>query len=141
MRVLCLLLLLLLPCLAPSVVAVPPMLQLDVARFRNDDGDVKGSVVELYATVSGNSLRYMRRAPKMYQAAAVLTLEVIRPDGQAVYQETITLKPPYSATPAELSKIRSASRSDACCPMASTRCAASCATNITPASKASWSSP
>lgn len=70
------------------------MLQLDVARFRNEDVAVKGTVVEVYATVSGKSLRYMRRAPKMYQAAAVLTLEIIRPDGQAVYQETITLKPP-----------------------------------------------
>jgi hypothetical protein len=74
--------------------ASPPMLQLDVARFRNEDVALKGVVVEIYATVSGKTLRYMRRAPKMYQAAAALTLEVIRPDGQAVYQETITLKPP-----------------------------------------------
>ena len=94
MRVLSLLLLLLLLQLAPAAGAALPMLQLDVARFRNEDTGIKGSVVEVYATVSGKSLRYMRRAPKMYQAAATLTLEVIRPDGQAVYQETVTLKPP-----------------------------------------------
>ncbi len=94
MRVLSLLLLLLSSALAPAAAVPLPMLQLDVARFRNEDVGIKGSVLELYATVSGKSLRYMRRAPKMYQAAAVLTLEIIRPDGQAVYQETITLKPP-----------------------------------------------
>jgi hypothetical protein len=92
MRYFSLLFLLLTSLLAEA--AAPPMLQLDVARFRNEDVALKGVVVELYATVSGNSLRYMRRAPKMYQAAAALTLEVIRPDGQAVYQETVVLKPP-----------------------------------------------
>ncbi|WBA42057.1 hypothetical protein [Hymenobacter canadensis] len=92
MRYFSLLFLLLVSCLAEA--ATPPMLQLDVARFRNEDVALKGAVVEIYATVSGKSLRYMRRAPKMYQAAAALTLEVIRPDGQAVYQETVVLKPP-----------------------------------------------
>ncbi|WP_375437110.1 hypothetical protein [uncultured Hymenobacter sp.] len=67
---------------------------MDIARFRNTDTSVKGNVVEIYATVPGQWLTYLRRTPKMYQAAAVLTLEIVRPDGQAAYQETITLKPP-----------------------------------------------
>lgn len=74
--------------------AVPPQLVLDVARFRNEDMAVKGGVLEIYATVSGQSLTYMRRGPKIFQAAASVTLEVIRPDGSALYQETVTLKPP-----------------------------------------------
>jgi hypothetical protein len=74
--------------------AAPPQLVLDVARFRNEDMAVKGGVLEIYATVSGQSLTYMRRGPKIFQAAASVTLEVIRPDGSAIYQETVTLKPP-----------------------------------------------
>jgi hypothetical protein len=74
--------------------AAPPQLLLDVARFRNEDMAVKGGVLEIYATVSGQSLTYMRRGPKIFQAAASVTLEVIRPDGSAIYQETVTLKPP-----------------------------------------------
>lgn len=74
--------------------AATPQLQLDVARFRNEDRAVKGTVVELYATVPGQGLTYFRRAPKTFQAAAILTLEVLKPDGQPAYQETITLKPP-----------------------------------------------
>ncbi|QJX47659.1 hypothetical protein HMJ29_12175 [Hymenobacter taeanensis] len=74
--------------------AAPPQLLLDVARFRNEDQVVKGGVVEIYATVSGQALTYMRRGPKLFQAAATVTLEVIRPDGSAAYQETVTLKPP-----------------------------------------------
>ncbi|AHJ96508.1 hypothetical protein Hsw_0913 [Hymenobacter swuensis DY53] len=69
-------------------------LQLDVARFRNDDIAVKGGVVEVYATVAGKSLTYQKRGPKMFQAGATVTLEVVRPDGTAAYQETVTLKPP-----------------------------------------------
>jgi hypothetical protein len=69
-------------------------LQLDAARFRNDDVAVKGGVVEVYATVAGKSLTYQKRAPKMYQTGASVTLEVVRPDGTAAYQETVTLKPP-----------------------------------------------
>jgi len=88
-----LLMVLLLPAASP-VLAARPQLLLDVARFRNTDASVKGSVVEIYATVPGQWLTYMRRAPKMYQAAAILTLEIMRPDGQAAYQENITLKPP-----------------------------------------------
>lgn len=93
MRALYFLFLIMLPFASPALAAQPQLL-LDVARFRNTDTSVKGSVVELYATVPTQWLTYMRRAPKMYQAAAVLTLEIIRPDGQAAYQETIMLKPP-----------------------------------------------
>lgn len=76
------------------VKAAPPRVQLDVTRFRNEDPTVKGGVVELYVTISGQSLTYLRRAPRVFQAAASLTLEVVRPDGAATYQETVTLKPP-----------------------------------------------
>ncbi|RPD46800.1 hypothetical protein DNI29_11600 [Hymenobacter sediminis] len=69
-------------------------LQLDVATFRNPDVAVKGGVVEVYATVSGKYLTYHRRGPKMFQAGATVTLEAVRPDGTAVYQETVTLRPP-----------------------------------------------
>lgn len=74
--------------------AAPPQVQLDVAQFRPDDRTVKGSVVELFTTVSGQQLTYKQRGTKLFQAAASLTLEIVRPDGTAVYQETITLKPP-----------------------------------------------
>ncbi|HEX8427231.1 hypothetical protein [Hymenobacter sp.] len=86
-------LVLLLPLANPALAAQPQLL-LDVARFRNIDMSVKGNVVELYATVPGQWLTYMRRAPKMYQAAAILTLEIVGSNGQAAYQENITLKPP-----------------------------------------------
>ncbi|GAB3227674.1 hypothetical protein GCM10027346_11300 [Hymenobacter seoulensis] len=69
-------------------------LQLDVATYRHDDVAVKGTVVEVYATIAGKHLTYQRRGPKMYQAGATVLLEVIKPDGTAAYQETITLKPP-----------------------------------------------
>ena len=69
-------------------------LLLDVSRFRNNDIAVKGGIVELYVTASGQHLTYRRRGPKMFQAGATVTLEAIRPDGAAVYQETLTLKPP-----------------------------------------------
>ncbi|MBT9395270.1 hypothetical protein KLP40_19030 [Hymenobacter sp. NST-14] len=87
-----LLLLLLLLCLRAP--AAPAQLLLDVSRFRNENESVKGGVVEVYVTVSGQQLTYQRRGPKLYQAGAVVTLEAIRPDGAAEYQETITLKPP-----------------------------------------------
>jgi|GEM_PF-944074 len=90
-----LLLVFLATCLASAALAAaPPLLTLDVARFRNEDLTVKGGVLEIYATIPGQALTYKRRAPKMYQAAALLTLEVLQADGSAVYQETITLKPP-----------------------------------------------
>ncbi|UYZ65112.1 hypothetical protein [Hymenobacter weizhouensis] len=74
--------------------AAPLQLRLDVARFRPEDRTVKGAVVELFTTVSTQQLLYKQRGPKLFQAAAALTLEVVRPDGAAVYQETVTLKPP-----------------------------------------------
>lgn len=74
--------------------AAPPRLLLDVAAFRNTDISRKGGVLEVYATVDGNSLTYQRRAVKAFQASAVLTLEVLKADGQIVYSETIKLKPP-----------------------------------------------
>ncbi|NVO86619.1 hypothetical protein [Hymenobacter terrestris] len=82
--------------LLSALAAAPAAAQLllDAATFRNDDVAVKGGVVEVYATVSGQHLTYKRRAPKVFQAAALVTLEAIRPDGTAAYQETITLKPP-----------------------------------------------
>ena len=86
------LLLLVLLCLAAP--AASAQLLLDVSRFRNDNVAVKGGVVEIYVTVSGQHLTYQRRGPKMYQAGAAVTLEAIRPDGVAAYQETITLRPP-----------------------------------------------
>ncbi|MCA8829088.1 hypothetical protein [Hymenobacter pini] len=69
-------------------------LQLDVARFRNEDVAIKGGVVEVYATVAGKHLTYQKRGPKMYQAGATVTLEAVRADGASVYQETVTLRPP-----------------------------------------------
>ncbi|GAB2474228.1 hypothetical protein GCM10011375_24750 [Hymenobacter qilianensis] len=69
-------------------------LLLDVVRFRNENTVTKGAVVELYVTVPGNALIYRKRAPKIFQAAAAVTLEAVRADGSAAYQETITLKPP-----------------------------------------------
>ncbi|OWP63367.1 hypothetical protein CDA63_09170 [Hymenobacter amundsenii] len=69
-------------------------LLLDVARFRNEDVAIEGGIVEVYVTASTQRLTYQRRGPKMFQAGAVVTLEAIRPDGTAAYQETITLRPP-----------------------------------------------
>lgn len=74
--------------------AQKPSLLLDVVRFRNENTATKGAVVELYVTVTGNALIYRKRAPKIFQAAAVVTLEAIRADGSSAYQERITLKPP-----------------------------------------------
>jgi len=89
-----LLLLLLLGLIALPAPAATPQLILDVARFRNQDLTVKGAEVEIYVTVPSTSLTYMRRAPKTFQAAAAVTLEILKADGKPAYQETITLKPP-----------------------------------------------
>ncbi len=74
--------------------APKPGLLLDVARFRNENTAKKGTVVELYVTVPGNALIYRKRAPKVFQAAATVTLEALRADGSVAYQEMLTLKPP-----------------------------------------------
>src|SRR5689334_1378905 len=71
-----------------------PPLQLDVARFRSEDVAVKGTVLEIYATISGQQLTYLRRGPKTYQATAALTLKVLKPDGKPAWQETVVLRPP-----------------------------------------------
>ncbi|MCC2547817.1 hypothetical protein LJY25_15310 [Hymenobacter sp. BT175] len=71
-----------------------PALQLDVARFRSEDVAAKGAVLEIYATISGQQLTYLRRGTKAYQAAATLTLQVLKPDGKPAWQETVVLKPP-----------------------------------------------
>jgi hypothetical protein len=77
-----------------TVQAQTHALQLDAVRFHNDDVAVKSGIVEVYATVAGKHLTYQKRGPKMYQAGASIRLEVLRSDGSAVYQETVTLRPP-----------------------------------------------
>ena len=87
-----LVLLLALPALAAQ--AGPPQLLLDVARFRNLNKVDKGAEVEIYVTVPTQSLTYRQRAPKAFQSAATVTLDILKADGQLVYHEVITLKPP-----------------------------------------------
>ena len=74
--------------------AGPPQLLLDVARFRNQNKVEKGAEVEIYVTVPTQSLTYRQRAPKAFQSSAVVTLDVLKADGQPAYHEVITLKPP-----------------------------------------------
>ena len=74
--------------------AGPPQLLLDVAQFRNLDKVKKGAVVEIYVTVPTQPLTYRQRAPRMFQSAATVTMEVLDTAGKAAYRETITLKPP-----------------------------------------------
>jgi len=71
-----------------------PQLLLDVARFRNLNKVEKGAEVEIYVTVPTQSLTYRQRAPKAFQSAATVTLEILRADGKSAYREVITLKPP-----------------------------------------------
>jgi hypothetical protein len=86
-------LLLFLLTLASAAQAAQPTLLLDVARFRPLAAG-NNYEVELYATVPGNGLTYIRRAQGSYQAAATVTLQVLKPDGKPVHSETVTLKPP-----------------------------------------------
>jgi hypothetical protein len=74
--------------------AGPPQLLLDVARFSNLNKVEKGAEVEIYVTVPTQSLIYRQRAPKAFQSAATVTLEILKADGQSAYREVITLKPP-----------------------------------------------
>lgn len=74
--------------------AGPPRLLLDVARFRNLNKVEKGAEVEIYVTVPTQSLTYRQRAPRAFQAAASVTLDIIKADGKSAYHEVITLKPP-----------------------------------------------
>lgn len=81
--------------LGPATVhAGLPQLVLDVARFRNLSQVQKGAEVELYITVPTQSLVYRLRAPKSFQSAATVTLEVLKDDGQSAYREVVILKPP-----------------------------------------------
>ena len=77
-----------------AVQAAPPQLMLEVARFRNLDKVVKGAEIEIYVTVPTQPLTYRQRAPKSFQSAAVVTLDILKADGKAVYHEVIILKPP-----------------------------------------------
>ncbi|UYZ57359.1 hypothetical protein [Hymenobacter latericus] len=83
---------LLLVLLAVAARAATPTLLLDVARFKTLGANTYE--VEVYATVPGNGLTYMRRAPGSFQAAAAVTLQVLRADGKPAHTETVTLKPP-----------------------------------------------
>ena len=74
--------------------AGPPQILLDVARFRNLNKVEKGAEVEIYVTVPTQSLTYRQRAPKAFQSAAIVTLEILKADGKPAYREVITLKPP-----------------------------------------------
>lgn len=74
--------------------AGPPPLLLDVARFRNPNRVEKGAEVEIYVTVSTQSLIYRQRSPRAFQSSALLTLDVLKADGTSAYHEVITLKPP-----------------------------------------------
>lgn len=80
--------------LALAAQAGPPRLLLDVARFRNLNQVEKGAEVELYVTVPTQSLTYRQRAPRAFQSAATVTLEVLTADGQPAYREVVVLKPP-----------------------------------------------
>lgn len=79
---------------APVAQAGPPQLLLDVARFRNLNRVEKGAEVEIYVTVPTQSLVYRQRAPKAFQSAATVTLDILKADGTAAYHEVVTLKPP-----------------------------------------------
>jgi hypothetical protein len=74
--------------------AGPPRLLLEAARFRNLDQVQKGSEVEIFVTVPTQSLTYRQRAPKAFQSSAVVELAILKADGTAAWQETVTLKPP-----------------------------------------------
>ncbi|MDB5236567.1 MAG: hypothetical protein JWR44_3560 [Hymenobacter sp.] len=74
--------------------AGPPQILLDVARFRNLNKVEKGAEVEIYVTVPTQSLTYRQRAPKAFQSAATVTLDILKADGSSAYHEVVTLKPP-----------------------------------------------
>ncbi len=74
--------------------AGPPQLLLQVARFRNLDQVQKGGEVEISVTVPTQPLTYRQRAPRSFQSAAVVELTILKADGTAAWQETVTLKPP-----------------------------------------------
>jgi hypothetical protein len=73
--------------------AANPTLLLDVARFRPLAAG-NSYEVEVYVTVPGNGLTYIKRTRDTYQAGSTVMLQVLSASGQAVHSETITLKPP-----------------------------------------------
>jgi hypothetical protein len=80
--------------MALAAQAAPPQILLDIARFRNLNKVEKGAEVEIYVTVPTQSLTYRQRAPKAFQSAATVTLDILKADGTSAYHEVITLKPP-----------------------------------------------
>ncbi|MFD1874380.1 hypothetical protein [Hymenobacter bucti] len=74
--------------------AGPPQLLLEVARFRNLDQVQKGGEIEISVTVPTQPLTYRQRAPRSFQSSAVVELSIVKADGTAAWQETVTLKPP-----------------------------------------------
>jgi hypothetical protein len=87
-------LLLVAACISFAAQAGPPQLFLDIARFRNLNKVEKGAEVEIYVTVPTQPLTYRQRAPKSFQSAATVTLDVLKADGTSAYHEVVTLKPP-----------------------------------------------
>ena len=88
-------LLLLLIALGPvAAQAAPPQILLDVARFRNLNKVEKGGEVEISVTVPTQPLTYRQRAPRSFQSAATVTLEILKANGKSAYREVITLRPP-----------------------------------------------
>ena len=79
---------------ALAALAGPPQIILDVARFRNLNKVEKGAEVEIYVTVPTQTLTYRQRAPRAFQSAATVTLEILKADGKSAYREVVTLKPP-----------------------------------------------
>lgn len=79
---------------APAAHAGPPQILVDIARFRNLEQVEKGAEVEIYVTVPTQSLTYRQRAPRAFQSAATVTLEILKADGKSAYREVIILKPP-----------------------------------------------
>ncbi|MVN74750.1 hypothetical protein GO988_00245 [Hymenobacter sp. HMF4947] len=79
---------------ATPAAAGPPQLLLRVASFRNLDQVQKGGEVEISVTVPTQPLTYRQRAPKSFQSSAVVDLSILKADGTAAWQETVTLKPP-----------------------------------------------
>lgn len=86
-------------CAAPlAAPAAPPQLLLQTATFRRlDQAQPPGGEVEVFVTVPVRPLTYRLRAPKSYQASATVDLTILRANGQPIWQETITLRPPVLA--------------------------------------------
>ncbi|WP_375416659.1 hypothetical protein [uncultured Hymenobacter sp.] len=74
--------------------AGPPQIHFDVAQFRGLDKVEGGAEVEIYVSVPTQPLTYRQRAPKQFQSAATVTLQILKANGQLAFQETVTLRPP-----------------------------------------------